>query len=294
MDVNNAFLHGHLEEDVYMTPPEGYSDAVSGLVCKLNRSLYGLKQASRQWNMELTSQLQRFGFVQAPSDHYLFLKRTDNTLTALLVYVDNIVLTGDSIQELDAVKAYFNGLFTIKDLGSAKYFLGLELARSSHGILVTQQKYITDILTDAHLLDAKVVTTPLPPGLHLKSDSGALLSDPGCHRWLAGRLLYLGFTWPNISFAAQQHSQFLQHPHESHWQAAMHVLRYLKVHQPVPFFCGNKAALHITANPVFHERTKHLDIDSYVVQDQFKRGFIAPSHIPRANMWPTSSLSLRL
>ncbi|KAL0296046.1 UNVERIFIED_CONTAM: Retrovirus-related Pol polyprotein from transposon RE1 [Sesamum radiatum] len=204
MDVNNVFLRGHLEEDVYMTPPEGYSDAVSGLVCKLNHSLYGLKQASRQWNMELTSQLQRSGFVQAPSDHFLFLKRTDNTLTALLVYVDNIVLTGDSVQELDV------------------------LARSSHGILVTQQKYITDILTDAHLLDAKVVTTPLPPGLHLTSDSGALLYDPGRYRWLVGRFFYLGFTRPDISFAAQQHSQFLQHLHESHWQAAMHVLRYLK------------------------------------------------------------------
>ncbi|KAL0409333.1 UNVERIFIED_CONTAM: Retrovirus-related Pol polyprotein from transposon RE1 [Sesamum radiatum] len=187
-----------------MTLPEGYSAAVPGLFCKLKRSLYGLKQVSRQWNLELTSQLQRFGFVQAPSDHCLFLKRTYNTLTALLVYVDDIVLTGDSVQELDAVKVYLDGLLTIKDLGLAKYFLGLELARSSHGLLVTQQKYITDILMDAHLLDAKAVTTPLPPGLHLTSDSGALLYDPRRYRRLVGHLLYLGFTRPDISFAAQQ------------------------------------------------------------------------------------------
>ncbi|KAL0299191.1 UNVERIFIED_CONTAM: Retrovirus-related Pol polyprotein from transposon RE1 [Sesamum radiatum] len=144
LDVNNAFLHGHLDEEVYMVPPE--------------------------------------------------------------------------------VKGYYT-LFTI--LGSAKYFLGLELARSAHGLLVTQQN-LTDILTDVTLLDAKVTSTPLPPGLHLTTATGSLLPDPGPYRRLIGRLLYLGFTRPDISFAVQQLSQFIQHPRSSHWDAAVHVLRYLK------------------------------------------------------------------
>ncbi|KAL0350510.1 UNVERIFIED_CONTAM: Retrovirus-related Pol polyprotein from transposon RE2 [Sesamum radiatum] len=227
-DVNNAFLHGHLDEEVYMVPPEGYSPAVSGHVCKLKRSLYGLKQASRQWNIELTAKLHEFGYIQCPHDHCLFLKATATCFVALLVYVDDILLTGNSEDEIIAVKGYLHSLFTIKDLGSAKYFLGLELARSAHGLLVTQQKYLTDILTDVTLLDAKVTSTPLPPGLHLTTATGSLLPDPGPYRRLIGRLLYLGFTRPDISFAVQQLSQFIQHPRSSHWDAAVHVLRYLK------------------------------------------------------------------
>ncbi|KAK4387417.1 Retrovirus-related Pol polyprotein from transposon RE1 [Sesamum angolense] len=150
LDVNNAFLHGHLEEDVYMTPPEGYTKAQSGQVCKLKRSLYGLKQASRQWNLELTTKLLEFGFQQSSHDHCLFIKHSDSSFLALLVYVDDILLTGSSTTDIDVVKTYLDRLFTIKDLGPAKYFLGLQLARSDHGLLVTQTKYLTDILEDQH------------------------------------------------------------------------------------------------------------------------------------------------
>ncbi|KAL0431494.1 UNVERIFIED_CONTAM: Retrovirus-related Pol polyprotein from transposon RE2 [Sesamum radiatum] len=351
-----------------MSPPEGYTKALQGQVCKLKRSLYGLKQASRQWNLELTTKLLDFGFHQSPHDHCLFVKRTDQYFLALLVYVDDILLTGSSISELDAVKAYLDHLFTIKDLGPAKYFLGLQLARSSHGFLITQTKYLTDILQDANLMDAKPAATPLPPGFKFSQEEGSLLPSPDSYRRLVGRLLYLGFSRPDISFAVQQLSQFLQHPRISHWSAAIHVLRYLRgtmslglfffaqsslqlsaysdaswatyldsrrsvtgfciflgssliswktkkqatvsrssaeaeyrsmgstvcellwisyllrefqieLQLPIPFWCDNKAALHITANPVFHERTKHLDIDCHLVRDQFKLGFISPAHV---------------
>ncbi|KAL0397801.1 UNVERIFIED_CONTAM: Retrovirus-related Pol polyprotein from transposon RE1 [Sesamum calycinum] len=228
----------------------------------------------------------------------------------------------DSLDSLSSVKHYLDDLFTIKDLGHAKFFLGLELARSTH------DRY----------------------------------------RRLVGRLLYLGFSRPDISFAVQQLSQFLQHPREPHWDAALHLVRYLKgsstlglffgtdspltlsafsdsdwascldtrrsvtgycvflggslvswktkkqatvsrfsaeaeyrsmastvcellwisyilgdfgitVVSPIPFHCDNKAAIHITENPVFHERTKHLDIDCHIVRDRFKSGFILPQHI---------------
>ncbi|KAL0403961.1 UNVERIFIED_CONTAM: Retrovirus-related Pol polyprotein from transposon RE2 [Sesamum radiatum] len=369
LDINNAFLHGSLDEEVYMIPPEGYDLHTPGLVCQLKKSLYGLKQASRQWNIELTTKLQNYGFVQSPHDHCLFVKATSQCFSALLVYVDDILLTGNSEDELNAVKAHLDHLFTIKDLGHAKYFLGLELARSAHGLLVTQQKFLSDILRDVHMLDAKAVSTPLPPGLKLTADAGAILPDPGTYRRLVGRLLYLGFTRPDVSFAVQQFSQFLQRPRSSHWTAALHVLRYLKgssslglffpshntlqpsvftdaswascpdsrlsitgfciflgssliswkskkqatvsrssaeaeyrsmgtavcelvwlsyllrdlhipFQTPISFWCDNKAAIHITANPVFHECTKHLDIDCHLVRDQFKSGFIQPLHLP--------------
>ncbi|KAL0331150.1 UNVERIFIED_CONTAM: Retrovirus-related Pol polyprotein from transposon RE2 [Sesamum angustifolium] len=193
---------------------------------------------------------------------------------------------------------------------------------------------------------ASSVLTPLPPGIKLTSESGALFREPDKYRRLIGRLLYLGFRRPNISFAVQQLSQYLQRPTEQHWHAALHLTTYvdadwgacvdsrhsvtgycvflgssliswktkkqntvscssvkaeyramaagvcelqwisflladfhIPVTTPIPFWCDNQATLHITANPVFHERTKHLDIDCHVVRDKYKDGFISPSFI---------------
>ncbi|KAL0348054.1 UNVERIFIED_CONTAM: Retrovirus-related Pol polyprotein from transposon RE2 [Sesamum angustifolium] len=118
--------------------------------------------------------------------------RSDSCFLALIVYVDDVLLTGSSIDDLVAVKTYLDDLFTIKYLGHAKYFLGLELARSSHGTYVTQQKYLQDIVHDCNLQDAKAAATPLSPGLKLDTDSGALLESLDRYRRLIGRLLYLG------------------------------------------------------------------------------------------------------
>ncbi|KAK4406569.1 Retrovirus-related Pol polyprotein from transposon RE1 [Sesamum angolense] len=211
LDVNNAFPHGQLDEEVYMFPPEGYTKANARLVCRLRKSLYGLKQASRQWNIELTSKLESYGFKQSPHDHCQFIMRTDSLFLALIVYVDDVLLTGNSMAALTDVKQYLDNLFTIKDLGHAKYFLGLELARSSHVTYVTQRKYLLDIVHDYHLDDAKATATPLPEGIKFDASSGSTLASPDRYRRLVGRLLYLSFSRPDISFAVQQLSQFIQY-----------------------------------------------------------------------------------
>ncbi|KAL0413726.1 UNVERIFIED_CONTAM: Retrovirus-related Pol polyprotein from transposon RE1 [Sesamum radiatum] len=276
---------------------------------------------------------------------------------------------GNSMDSLIAVKRYLDDLFTIKDLGHAKYFLGLELARSPHGTYVRQRKYLLDIVRDCQLDNATPASTPLPVGIKFDTTSSSILASPDRYRRLVGRLLYLGFSRPDISFAVQQLSQFIQHPRQPHWEAALHLVRYLKgtptlgfffgfrsspqltaysdsdwalcldtrhsvtgyciflddslvsrktkkhatvsrssaeaeyrsmgstvcellwlsyilgefdvpVLSPIPFCCDNKAAIHITENSVFHERTKHLDIDCHLVRDHFKKGFILPRHIP--------------
>lgn len=151
LDINNAFLHGHLKDEVYLSLPEGYSKGLPGQVCKLNRSLYGLKQASREWNLEFTSKLIQYGFHQSPHDFCLFTKGSGSTFLALLVYVDDMLLTGPSEVEIQKVKHYLDSLFTIKDLGHAKYFLGVEIARSDGGTFLCQRKYILDIISDTHL-----------------------------------------------------------------------------------------------------------------------------------------------
>ncbi|KAL0350043.1 UNVERIFIED_CONTAM: Retrovirus-related Pol polyprotein from transposon RE2, partial [Sesamum radiatum] len=177
---------------------EGWTTSI--VFPRLKRSLYGLKQTSRRWNIELTTKLQEFGYVQCPHDHCLFLKIIDAYFVGSLVYVDDILLIGNSVEEIIVVKNYLHSLFTIKDLGFAKYSLGLELARSEHGLLVTQAKYLNNILKDTNLLDAKATSMPLSPGIKLTVDSGSLLPDPGAYRRLVGRFLYLGFTGPDVSF----------------------------------------------------------------------------------------------
>ncbi|KAL0446288.1 UNVERIFIED_CONTAM: Retrovirus-related Pol polyprotein from transposon RE1 [Sesamum latifolium] len=209
LDVNNAFLHGFLDEE-YMDPPYGFVGAKPGHVCKLQKSLYGFKQASRQWNLELTTKLLEFGFQQSSHEHCLFIKRSNSTFIALLVYVDDILLTGNSEDVLHSARNYLDRLFIVKDLGPVKYFLGLELARSSHGLHISQHKYLQDILADTSTLDAKSALTLFPSGLKLVSNNGSLLPDPGKYRHLVGRFLYLGFTCPDMSFAIQQLRQFLR------------------------------------------------------------------------------------
>ncbi|KAL0367257.1 UNVERIFIED_CONTAM: Retrovirus-related Pol polyprotein from transposon RE1 [Sesamum radiatum] len=324
LDINNAFLHGYLEEDLYMMPPE---------VCA--RPLF------------------------------VYQEHTARTYGPL-VYVDDILITGPSISDIQTVKNYLHALFTIKDIGDARYFLGLEIARNSTGLYVAQTKYIVDIIKDTGLEQAKAASTPFPPGLKLSTDCGALLQKPDSYRRLVGRLLYLGFTRPDISHSVQQLSQFLTQPCESHWQAAIHVVRYLKgctsiglffpsqnsfelkafsdadwaactdsrrsltgfciflgdalvswktknnlpsrvplpkpnivawlllfvscvgcpifclilrFHSLYPCLCSAtiRPLFHITANPVFHERTKHIELDCHLVRDAYREGFIAPS-----------------
>jgi hypothetical protein len=134
LDVNNAFLHGDLCEDVYMQIPQGLEGISAGHVCKLVKSLYGLKQASRKWYEKLTQSLLDLHFHPVPYDPTLFVKKTPTSFTALLICFDDIVLTGDNLTDIAAVKSHLHAAFGIKDLGVLKFFLGLEVAHSTKGI----------------------------------------------------------------------------------------------------------------------------------------------------------------
>ncbi|KAL2252169.1 UNVERIFIED_CONTAM: Retrovirus-related Pol polyprotein from transposon RE1 [Sesamum indicum] len=371
LDINNAFLHGYIEEEIYMLPPQGYQ-VPKGHVCKLKRSIYGLKQSSRQWNMEFTKQLEKLGFVQSKVDHCLFTITAETGFFCLLVYVDDVLIAGPCEKTISGFKTQLHNLFTIKNLGKARFFLGLEICRSDTGMIITQSKYLKDILTDTGMIQSKSTNTPLPAGLKLNAGSEEQLQKPETYRRLLGRLLYLGFTRPDICHATQQLSQYMQQPCKDHWDAALHLVRYLKgtanrglhfnstdcfnleaycdadwatcketrrsltgyciflgkslvswktkkqttvsrssaeaeyrsmgsttcellwihsllrdlkinVPTPIPFYCDNQAALYITANPVFHERTKHIEIDCHLVRDKYKEGFIDPRHIASKN-----------
>ena len=252
LDVNNAFLNGDLEEEVYIQLPQGYtppqtSNTDSPLVCKLDKSLYGLRQASRQWYAKFSSFLLSEGFVQSKADFSLFTKGKDKDFVALLVYVDDIVLTGASLTAINEIKQSLSAKFRLKDLGDLKLFLGLEIARSSSGIVLSQRKYTLDLLQDAGMLASKPISYPMDPRHKFSNFDGELLKDPAQYRRLVGRLLYLTITRPDIAYAVHRLSQGMSSPRQSHYDAAQHLLRFLKQNLGQGLFLSSNPSLQLKA-----------------------------------------------
>ncbi|XP_048129507.1 receptor kinase-like protein Xa21 [Rhodamnia argentea] len=183
LDVNNAFLHGDLDEEVYMRFPPGFHTKGENFVCRLKKSLYGLKQASRQWFAKFSSALLDVGFQQSKADYSLFTLVRGSLLTIVLVYVEDLVITDDDEVMIQLLKRFLDTQFRIKDLGTLKYFLGIEVSRSKSGIFLSQRKYALDILSDVGLLGGRPVDTSMEPNIQF-SDSSPALKDPElryCH-----------------------------------------------------------------------------------------------------------------
>lgn len=228
-DVTNAFLHGELQKPVFMCPPPGYtSDFVDGEVCQLKKTLYGLKQSPRAWFGRFTVAMKKYGYKQSNSDHTLFLKRKGEKITCLVIYVDDMIITGDDVKETDSLRENLFSEFSMKDLGPLKYFLGIEVLRSKRGIFISQRKYILDILTEVGMLECKPASTPMIPNHKLRKVEGAEMADRGRYQRLVGRLIYLSHTRPDIAYAVGIVSQFMHSPQKDHWKAAIRIVQYLK------------------------------------------------------------------
>ena len=348
LDVNNAFLHGDLTENVYMNLPLGYKhDMVARkgeqLVCKLHKFMYGLKQASRQWFDKFSQALILLGFSRSKSDYSLFTRGRDSSFTSLLVYVDDIIITGAFTEIIATLKAYLNSAFRLKDLGTLKYFIGLELARSTKEIVMSQRNYVLQLLEDTRLLASKLTSLRMDPNVKMKANDGKELVDVSSYRRLIGRLLYLTVSRPDIMFAVHKLSQYVTHPCQSHMAVANHLLQafsdadwascldtrkstigfciflgdsliswkskkqstvlsrssveaeyralaataseltwivqllkdlHVFTLSPSPIFSNSTEATHIASNPIFHERTKHIEMDYHFVRDQIVKGAI--------------------
>lgn len=236
MDVHNAFLHGDLEEEVYMQLPPGFRHSHPGKVCKLKKSLYGLKQAPRCWFKKLSESLLRFGFVQSYEDYSLFSYSRKGIELRVLIYVDDLLICGNHPRMLQKFKEYLSKCFAMKDLGKLKYFLGIEVSRGPEGIFISQRKYSLDIVADTGNLGSKPALTPLEQNHKLAEAKGPLLDDPKKYRRLMGRLIYLLNTRPDLCYAVHLLAQFMKAPREEHWLAASGSFVSSKAHQDRAFF----------------------------------------------------------
>ena len=281
--------------------------------------------------------------------------------------MDDIVITGSDSTGISSLKSFLHGQFHTKDLGMLRYFLGVEVMRSKHGIFLSQRKYMLDLLSETRKLGAKPCSSPMAPGAHLTKE-GELVEDPDRYRRLVGKLNYLTVTRPDIVHSVSVVSQYMSSPTVDNWAAVEHILCYLKgapgrgilysnhghnrvecftvadwtgskedrrstsgycvfvggnlvswkskkqevvsrssaeseyramaqsvceimwLHQllmevgiktvvPAKLWCDNQAALHIASNPVFHERTKHIEIDCHFVREKIQLGLISTGYV---------------
>ncbi|GJZ64223.1 retrovirus-related pol polyprotein from transposon RE1 [Tanacetum coccineum] len=204
LDINNAFLHGDLHEEVYMTLPQGYKPLtnIPHPVCKLQKSLYGLKQANRQWFTKLTTFLTTLGFQQSYADTSLLTYSKGNDFLVLVIYVDDILLAGNS---------------------------SIEFLRNKQGVTMSQRKYALELIHSAGVLDLKPSNIPIDPNIKLNDTDGEPLPDAFLYRALVGKLLYLTITRPDLSYAAHYLSQFSHSPRTPYFDALIKVLRYIKL-----------------------------------------------------------------
>lgn len=208
-------------------PPRFKDPSKPTHVCRLRKALYGLKQAPRAWYSELKTYLTTIGFRNSLSDTSLFILKHNGDYVYLLVYVDDILVTGGSPTLVQQIIDAIARKFSIKDMGNLGYFLGIEAIRSSRGLHLMQRKYIIDLLTKTNMLNAKHAPTPLPSSPKLTVKSGTPLSDPHEYCRIVCSLQYLALMRPDVSYADNKLSQFMHMPTTDHLQAVKRVLRYL-------------------------------------------------------------------
>nr|XP_016448801.1 PREDICTED: uncharacterized mitochondrial protein AtMg00810-like [Nicotiana tabacum] len=247
LDMNAAFLHGDLHEEVYMKFSTGLDPPAPNLVFRLKISLYGLRQASRQWYSRLTTALNFKGFTHSFNDYSLFYKKNINYVSLVAVYVDDILLTSNNIKELNDLKYFLDQEFKIKDLGNLSYFLGMEVLHEPSGLILYQRKFTLELLTEFDCLGLSPTSSHLDPSSKLHAGVGAPLSDPLLYRQLLGKLNFLTHARPDISFAVQHLSQFMQDPREPHFSVAHHCLCYLLCDPGLGLFMFGDPSLDLIA-----------------------------------------------
>ncbi len=239
LDVKTAFLHGNLEENIYMTQPEGFQDPEKKeYACLLKKSLYGLKQSPRQWYKRFDAFMVSIEFTRNPFDSCVYSKKlSDGSWIYLLLYVDDMLIAAKNKAEINRLKEVLSSEFEMKDLGAAKKILGMEIWRDRKAgrLYVSQQKYIEKVLKSFQMDQAKPVNTPL--AAHFRLDASTLPSTDEEKDYMSrvpyasaiGSLMYaMVCTRPDLAHAVSVVSRFMGNPGKTHWEAVKWIMRYLR------------------------------------------------------------------
>lgn len=370
LDVKNAFLHGTLSETVFAAQPTGFEDPTHpGYVCRLNKSLYGLKQTPRAWYSRFATFILSLGFVNAKADTSLFVYHHGTDTAYLLLYVDDIVLTASFMAVLRRIISALQHEFNMKDLGKLHHFLGMQVQHRNGCLFLSQQQYMMEILDRAGMAECKPCSTPVDTNPKLSAVTGDPVQDPSDFRSLAIALQYLTFTRPDIAYAVQQVCLHMHDPREPHLAALKWILWYVRgtlhlglvlrptaQHELIAYsdadwagcpdtrkstsgyavflgdnliswsskrqntvsrssaeaeyhavanavaeaswlhqllselqsplqratlvYCDNISAVYMSANPVQHQRTKHIEIDLHFVREHVALGAVRVLHVP--------------
>ncbi|VVT58414.1 uncharacterized protein SAPINGB_P006194 [Magnusiomyces paraingens] len=346
MDVETAFLNGDLKEDIYMRQPKGF--VVKGQeskVCHLKKSLYGLKQAPLCWNEKIHGALVKLGFIRNESDYGVYTKGSGSTMVIIALYVDDLLISGNSSEVIAKTKSSLSSMFKMKDLGPVEQFLGMRVKQSPYHITVDVSRYIFDVLEEFGMQNCSSVKTPLPTRDLSDFSESDSATDASMYRSIIGKLIYAAnCARPDLAVAVSFLCRYMQSPKSIHMEAAKHTLRYLKgtaelgleyraqkvyklvgysdadyaqdkqdrksftgpasssveseymslsdaskecfwinqllslckipVPLPVTMFEDNQGCIALAQNPVFHRRTKHIDVRYHVVRHYIRSGVI--------------------
>jgi hypothetical protein len=230
LDIKTAFLHGDIDEDIYMMQPPGYQKAGDSRACRLRRALYGLKQASRSWHHKLKTFLAEAGFQASEADPCLFVKHTEDGLVILLVYVDDMLIAAASLKDVEAVKTLIMIKFEARDMGEAGLFLGMSIVRnrSEKVLWLHQGRYARDVVGRFGMAEASGISAPMARETRLRrgEEAGEVTDRP--YAEVVGSLVYLmTCTRPDLAQSVGALSRFVSEPRRGHWEAAVKVLRYV-------------------------------------------------------------------
>lgn len=382
MDVKTAFLNGDLEEDIYMEQPSGFVQrGKEHLVCKLKKSLYGLKQASRAWYQKIDASLLSWGFERSTADHSLYFAQKGPDVMLVLVYVDDLIMLASNMESMGDLKAKLEAEYDMTDLGELHYCLGVEFARDrvARTITMSQARYLEEVLKRFGMEDCKAIGTPLDTKEKLKkltdeeydAEATKMVSVP--YKSAVGSLMYgMVATRPDLAFAISMVSAHMAKPGWSHWMAVKRIMRYIKgsldwklqlggphinlegfcdadwagdandrrsttgyafllgdgvvswssKRQPTValstteaeymaashclreaiwlrqllddvgcsndegtlMMCDNQGAIALAKNPVYHSRTKHIDVQHHFVRENVEKGVIRLEYCPTEDM----------
>ncbi|KAD6453934.1 hypothetical protein E3N88_08640 [Mikania micrantha] len=229
MDVKTAFLNGDLDEEIYMLQPEGF--VVSGLeskVCKLRKSLYGLKQAPKKWYEKFDRTLKQDGYIVNNSDSCVYSKRSKTGYVLICLYVDDMLIFGADMHDINQTKAFLSSKFEMKDLGEADVILGVKIKRTWNGISLCQSHYIEQMLKKFDCFELNPVKTPYDPSILLKKNNHESVSQSEYAKIIGSVMFLMNYTRPDIAYTVSRLSRYTHNPSKEHWSAIHRLMRYLR------------------------------------------------------------------